>query len=601
MRCFAIPIPIGFALALLMTLHAAPVATARTLVVNPAAAAASDENPGTESRPFNTIGAAAAQVQPGDIVQIHTGVYREAVAIAASGTAEQPIRFEAAPGAQVVVTGADRLTDWRKESAPEGENVYSTPWPHRFITWSRTGTHPGDDYHRVIGRAEQVFVNGYLLRQVLSRDHVTRGAFFVDLEARRLYAQADNNADLASSNHLVEASARGSVWEVKGDHVATRGITFRYAANQAQRGMALFQGRAAVVEDCVFEWANTSGANFLGDDQVVRRCAFRHNGQAGFTTSHSHRLLVADCEVAYNNTKNFDRGWEAGAVKICLSRGVVLEQSRFVNNRGHGVWFDIGNEACVVRNCLIADNEDSGIFYEISYGLHAHDNVIVGNGFLAQAGSWGANGGVSLSSSPDCRVERNLIVGNREGFQFREQDRRTPLIDQPEGQSSVWVWNHDNTIRNNVLAFNRDAHVWGWFDVDDERHWPAALQREVETQAEEGRPDADVAAPYTAQVQTGRPEGLNLEKLRLTFADNLYFGQPGDGMVVWGTRWKRNSRYQTLDEARQELGLESGRILDDLAFANFHGRDFRLPDDHPAHRQGAYPRGDVPGVRLGAY
>ena len=46
-------------------------------------------------------------------------------------------------------TGADRLTDWKKEPADPGENVYSTPWPRRFIGWSKTGTHPNDDYHRL--------------------------------------------------------------------------------------------------------------------------------------------------------------------------------------------------------------------------------------------------------------------------------------------------------------------------------------------------------------------------------------------------------------------------------------------------------------------
>ena len=98
-----------------------------------------------------------------------------------------------------------------------------------------------------------------------------------------------------------------------------------------------------------------------------------------------------------NNAKEFDRGWEAGGDKVCLSRGVVIEGSRFEDNQGSGIWFDIGNEECTVKNCLIADNDDAGIFYEISYGLHAHDNVIVGNGFADTPGSWGASAGICLS------------------------------------------------------------------------------------------------------------------------------------------------------------------------------------------------------------
>ena len=34
------------------------------------------------------------------------------------------------------------------------------------------------------------------------------------------------------------------------------------------------------------------------------------------------------------------------------------------------------------------------------------------------------------------------------------------------------MWNHDEVIRHNVFAYNRDAQVWGWFDREDERHWP---------------------------------------------------------------------------------------------------------------------------------
>ena len=78
---------------------------ARTLVVNSALPGANDFNPGSDAEPLQTIGRAAALVQPGDLVRIHSGVYREKVMIAQSGTKEQPIRFEAAPGATVVITG----------------------------------------------------------------------------------------------------------------------------------------------------------------------------------------------------------------------------------------------------------------------------------------------------------------------------------------------------------------------------------------------------------------------------------------------------------------------------------------------------------------
>ena len=94
-----------------------PQARARTLFVNPAVAGASDANGGSPTQPLRTISRAAELIQPGDVVRISSGIYREKVVIRRSGTNKQPIRFEAAPGASVVVTGADLLTGWRARRA----------------------------------------------------------------------------------------------------------------------------------------------------------------------------------------------------------------------------------------------------------------------------------------------------------------------------------------------------------------------------------------------------------------------------------------------------------------------------------------------------
>ena len=340
----------------------------------------------------------------------------------------------------------------------------------------------------MIGRCEQVFILGYPLLHVLDRGQLGRGTFYVDLARRRIYICPRDGADLARDDPpLVEASARQVLWHGKGQFVHVRGLTFRYAANMAQQGAARFEGDHGVIEDCTFESTNSSGATFAATGLIVRRCVFRDNGQLGFGAARAHDMLLSDCIVRNNNVKGFSRGWEAGGDKLVLCRNVVIEKCQFIKNRGNGLWFDIGNEKPVVRNCLIADNEDAGIFYEISYGLHAHDNVIVGNGFRETPGSWGAGAGISLSSSPDCVIERNLIVGNREGFNFREQGRKTPSIDD---EKERWIWNHDERITHNVFALNRDAQVWGWFDVDDGRTLagrPASRRRETERQGRRAR------------------------------------------------------------------------------------------------------------------
>jgi hypothetical protein len=356
----------------------------------------------------------------------------------------------------------------------------------------------------------------------------------------------------------------------------------------AQHGAVVLAGVHDVLEDCVIEGMNTSGAAFIGEQQIIRRCIFRDNGQLGFGANGAHQLLFTECLVENNNTKGFDRGWEAGGDKLVLCRGAILDRSQFVRNRGNGIWFDIGNENCTVRQCLIADNEDSGIFYEISFGLQAHDNVIVGNGFAATAGAWGAQAGISLSSSPDCVVERNLIVGNREGFNFREQSRTTPRIGKKE---EVPVWNHDELIRHNIIALNRDAQAWGWFDVKDNRHWP--------TGENSGGRVGNTGAGSKPGEKDGRRPGPTLEELRLRFEHNDYFAGSGQGWFEWGVSWGRHKSYRNLSDFQAELGIDVGSRDLDPHFSNVLSQDYRLSRQSIDQLEQNYPHGPVPGVILG--
>lgn len=576
---------------------ARPPVTGATYQVNPADPLASDGPAKAPAAPFKTIAAAARVTKAGDCVLIATGIYRESVVVEASGTPDRPIQFRAAPGARVVVTGADRLSDLKREPGPD--NIFSVPWPHRFNTWTKSFAHPDDEFHLQIGRSEQVIVLGYQLLQVMDRSKLARGTFHVDLDGRRLSLWTRDNADLEKTPMLAEASVRDVLWNVKGDHVWIEGILFRHAANRAQLGAVQLNGRGSVLASCVIERMSALGASFSGKDHVVRDCVMQDNGWDGFDASGVEGLFMTGCLVRNNNTKGWNRAWGGGGNKLGLCRRAVIEKSRFIDNRGTGIWFDVGNEDCVVRNCLISGNEGSGIFYEISYGLHAHDNVVVGNGWGEAYGDWGANGGITLSSSPNCLIERNLMVGNREGFQFREQFRTTARIGG-EPQAEVAIWNHDNVIRNNIIAHNGMAQTAGWFAQEDERHWPKALQRAVPAKTEQ--PRQDNAKEYRAKDDRAQPKGLSLEDLRITMANNLYAAAPGQKLFQWGPAFGgdwRHKDYDTLEGVRRELALETGSEVADPAFAGgCTDLDFRLSPSSPAIARRCYPRGEVPGVRL---
>ena len=547
---------------------------------------------------FRTINEAASRVAPGDSVLIHGGTYRESVNVNASGTRALPIRFASVPNERVVISGADKMETWQKVPDTGADNVFVTDWDHRFINWSPTMVHPNDESNLLIGRAEQVSIYNYLLHQVLSRDKMARGTFFADVEGKKLYVQASNNsADIAKAAPWapqIEADTRENSWSCSGDWVSLRGVTFSRCANSAQNGMAKWTGAFDSVEDCIFQDSNGAGAAFNGPDMTVSRCTFADNGQLGWRAENAHRLRMSNCLTTRNNVKGFERGFEAGGNKIVMTRGMIIENSRFIANRGIGIWFDIGNENNEVRNCLIADNEDAGIFYEISYGLHAHDNVIMGNGFTDNAFGWGANGGISVSSSPGCEIERNLLLGNYQGFQFREAPRTTPRLDAAKGTEEA-VWNHDENIHNNVMAWNRSAGVGGWFDIDDERHWPRAMREKV---VENVKAPGDIAAAYLAD-KSKVPADMSLETLNLKFADNLYSPLENAGVFNWGTEWKRHINYLEVAKIQTDLGLERGSVVAPFAVADAFGRDLRVPANSPALKLKCYPQGAVPGVKLG--
>ncbi|HZL20100.1 MAG TPA: right-handed parallel beta-helix repeat-containing protein, partial [Polyangia bacterium] len=77
---------------------------------------ASDSNPGTSTLPFATIQKCATMALPGDTCHINSGVYRETVTPALSGTAGAPITFAAVAGAQVTIDGTDSVTGWTLDS-----------------------------------------------------------------------------------------------------------------------------------------------------------------------------------------------------------------------------------------------------------------------------------------------------------------------------------------------------------------------------------------------------------------------------------------------------------------------------------------------------
>jgi hypothetical protein len=76
---------------------------------------------GSADAPFQTITEAIKAAKSGDTITVRKGVYREAVALNVSGTAEQPTVLRAAAGERVVVSGFAPITGWKAE----GDGLFS--------------------------------------------------------------------------------------------------------------------------------------------------------------------------------------------------------------------------------------------------------------------------------------------------------------------------------------------------------------------------------------------------------------------------------------------------------------------------------------------
>ena len=85
-----------------------------------------DANSGTLSSPFQTIQKAASLAQPGDVVSIRGGVYRETVTPAHSGISDAPITYTTHDSKEVVISGGDLIAGWSKHRG----NIWkvSVPW-----------------------------------------------------------------------------------------------------------------------------------------------------------------------------------------------------------------------------------------------------------------------------------------------------------------------------------------------------------------------------------------------------------------------------------------------------------------------------------------
>jgi alpha-N-arabinofuranosidase len=197
-----------------------------------------DTGPGTPSAPFRTIQHAADLAQPGDVITVHEGVYRERISPARGGKSDrQRVIYQAAPGEKVEIKGSEIVANWVKVQ----EDVWQAKLPNSFFgSFNPYSDLIHGDWFDPRGRNHHtgaVYLNGEWLTEAAGLEDVlkpaaTNALWFaqVDKENTTIWAQFKG---VNPNEQLVEINVRRTVFypEKTGiNFITVRGFTMRQAA-----------------------------------------------------------------------------------------------------------------------------------------------------------------------------------------------------------------------------------------------------------------------------------------------------------------------------------------------------------------------------------
>jgi parallel beta-helix repeat protein len=385
-----------------------------------------DSASGDAEHPFQTIARAAGWARAGDVVMIAPGVYRESVAFSHSGLRDKPITFAAEKTGTAIITGAEPLTIWTP--VPDHLGQYITDWPYDFIIDHNPDGSPVRNHGAPapVGCAEQILWESHPLRQVMKSDDLIAGSFFVDWQYHTLTVWLPGGIDPRASQ--VEGCVRSNLFSpaekdgvfADARYIVIRGLTFRNAANFAQRGGVIL-GTGWQAHDCVVEYNNAGGMSLDGDDILVDRCTLQYNGFCGISGGGNNNT-IQDCIVRENNSKGFPPDWEGGGGKFCRTNHLRILRHLSCENTGPGLWLDTDNLNYSISDSVFFgnhglddDRQGCGIYLEVNPG----PGVVSNNVSYSNTG-----GGITLAESEHITITGNTLTDDGYGIELRNMPDR---------------------------------------------------------------------------------------------------------------------------------------------------------------------------------
>jgi alpha-N-arabinofuranosidase len=417
------------------------------LLITPAASAAefhvsargSDTNDGSLQRPFRTISAAAGVAQPGDVITVHDGIYRERISPPRGGESDDKrIVYQAAPGEKVEIKGSEVIKEWVKVL----DEVWKVTLPNSFFG----GFNPycdtiHGDWFDPLGREHHtgaVYLNGDWLNEAATEEGVvhpsgTTPLWFalVDKKNTTIWARFTS---VNPNKELVEINVRQTVFypEKTGiNYITVRGFTMRQAATNwapptaEQVGLiGAHWSKGWIIENNVIshsrcsgislgkygdEWDNTSANSPEGYVKTIERALA--NGWNKKTVGHHivRNNIISDCEQTgivgslgavfsriegnhiYNIwTKRLFNGAEIAGIKIHAAIDVLIKNNR-IHDACRGLWLDWMAQGTRVTGNLLYRHTTEDIFVEVNHGPFLIDNnLLLSGGSLSDASEGGA-------------------------------------------------------------------------------------------------------------------------------------------------------------------------------------------------------------------
>jgi hypothetical protein len=395
-----------------------------------------DRARGTAEEPFRTISRAASLAVAGDTVIVHAGIYREWVNPAHGGTEEHRIVYKSAGDGEVVITGAERITDWKHE----GDQVWSTEVPNSLFAirnpfavelsgdWLFDGAFPvhlGD-----------VYLNGKSLYECESLEKVRKPEVWPDAKypedsLLKWHAEVGpvttkiwaNFGGKDPREENVEISVRPwCFWPGKPGihHITVSGFTLRQAAPQWAPPTAFQEGligphwsKGWIIENCIICESKSVGISLgtpIGTGHARVRGKFTKGGtqreqEVIFRALHAggwrkdlvgghivRNNVIHDCEQAgiaghmggafsqiYGNRiynihhKRLRHGAEVAGIKLHAALDTQIADN-IIYSCYRGLWLDWQAQGTRVSRNVFFDNLSEDLFVEVSHGPYMVDH-----------------------------------------------------------------------------------------------------------------------------------------------------------------------------------------------------------------------------------